>query len=394
MKRLHGIFTGLNLSEIKVLGIIFIILISVSHCFRDNFVQKLKDYNQDSIIEETLYYFNVLTVSPGIGTTDIPIGSNIVVTFDDNIDMATVTGTTFSLIPGPVTGTFSYDAQLKAVTFNPTAALAINTVYSVNLTTGIKNLIGESMATDYSWSFTTAAIQPEIYVYPPAPLIEVLTGGSYDYGNELILTSRSAVFTIGNSGSDFLNLSSITLSGPDFLLFNITVNPAPVSIGVGLSNTVTVAFTPDSAGVKNAVLTIASDDADEPSFLVNLTCKGVAVPEPEIQITYSGAILVTGVTVVDFGTIPVGGSKTLTFIMHNIGTANLVVSGFTIEGNNPEAGSVDFTPVPSTISAGTTKTFSITFSPATNGNKKADVIFQNNDLNESAFMIKVKGRGF
>ncbi len=370
----------------------FMVLISLSYCFREDVLKRVELYNSQN--SAFIYHFNILSVSPGVSAINIPTGANILVEFDDNINMATVTGTSFYITPA-VAGTFSYNNQLKTVIFDPTVGFTTSTVYTVHLTTGITNDVGETMASDYSWSFTTAAIQCEIDVL--SPLAEVLTGDTYDFGNGVNPATKSEIFTIRNSGTANLTISGTTITGVDSSQFSISSFPvSPVAPGGG-TTTFTVVFQPSVAvtppEIKNAILTISNDDSDESLFVINLKGTALNISEPEIQITYGGAVLVSGSTVVDFGTVAVGDTGSITLVMYNIGTANLSVTGVTIGGNNPEFFSTDLFPTSFTVLAGSTKTFNINFTPAGNGNKKADIIFLNNDTDEPSFIVKVKGRG-
>src|SRR5437879_13266537 len=71
------------------------------------------------------------------------------------MDPLTITTLTFTLKQGttPVVGTVGY-AGVTA-TFTPASALAPLTVYTPTITTGAKNLAGNGLAADFSWSFTT-----------------------------------------------------------------------------------------------------------------------------------------------------------------------------------------------------------------------------------------------
>src|SRR5271166_1422250 len=76
------------------------------------------------------------------------------------MNASTITGTTFTLTgPGltPVGGTVSYDAATDAATFTPTSPLALSTLYTATITTGAQDLSGDPLASDYVWTFTTAA---------------------------------------------------------------------------------------------------------------------------------------------------------------------------------------------------------------------------------------------
>src|SRR2546426_506432 len=87
--------------------------------------------------------------------TGVSINGNVAVTFSEPMDPLTITTLTFTLKQGttPVVGTVGY-AGVTA-TFTPASALAPLTVYTATITTGAKNLAGNGLAADFSWSFTT-----------------------------------------------------------------------------------------------------------------------------------------------------------------------------------------------------------------------------------------------
>jgi len=73
---------------------------------------------------------------------------------------SSITTTTFTVSapgPTPVTGTVTYNASTYLATFTPTSALAPSTAYIATITTGAKDAAGNTLASTYSWDFTTAA---------------------------------------------------------------------------------------------------------------------------------------------------------------------------------------------------------------------------------------------
>jgi len=361
-------------------------------CFREDQLQKLQDYNESGDTDLPVY-INVLEVTPAVNRINVSVNTNILVQFDDNIDMSTVSISTFSVNGGAVSGTFSYNDQTKTILFDP-ASLAYNNLYTVALNSGIKNLVGDTMESDYSWSFTTvAASQPNIDVYSPLGLLT--SGGTWDYGSVIISDSKSAVFTIGNSGTSDLNISNMNISGADASLFEFDPPLTfPFVVDTNLSIGVTADFSPSGAGLKNAVLTISSDDLNDPEFIIYLKGTGVSSGAPEIQVTFSGADVVSGSTSLSFGVIPRWSSKEITLVMSNIGSDNLVISSVNIAGENPDKFSTNFSPIPVTILPNGEKIFKITFLPDFSlGMKKAEIRFLNNDSDESPFIILIRGRG-
>jgi len=105
-------------------------------------------------------------IAPTVTLTD-PINNAIGVSatktvtanFSVAMDPLTLTGTTFTLKQGntSVVGAVTYTGTTAS--FNPTmTALLPNTVYTATITKGAKNVAGTALASDFVWSFTTAAL--------------------------------------------------------------------------------------------------------------------------------------------------------------------------------------------------------------------------------------------
>ena len=104
-----------------------------------------------------------VTVTPT--GTGVDRATNITVTFSEPIDPASVTDATFTVTPtggNPISGTIAVAGA--TATFTPAALLAYGTTYSVRLTPGIRDLAGNPMGVQHSWSFTTAANPPPAVV--------------------------------------------------------------------------------------------------------------------------------------------------------------------------------------------------------------------------------------
>jgi YVTN family beta-propeller protein len=97
----------------------------------------------------------VTSTIPANAATDVSLGTTIQATFSDIMDASTINGSTF-LVSGGVTGTVTYNSVNKIATFKPLNDLSKNTTYTVTLTTGIRNAMGNAIASNYAWSFTTS----------------------------------------------------------------------------------------------------------------------------------------------------------------------------------------------------------------------------------------------
>jgi hypothetical protein len=97
----------------------------------------------------------VSTVNPTEDAVDIPLASVIEATFSETLDAATVNSSTFTLtLNGSlISGTVDYDGDVAR--FTPAASLEADTTYKATLTTGIQDVVGNSLASEFAWSFRT-----------------------------------------------------------------------------------------------------------------------------------------------------------------------------------------------------------------------------------------------
>ena len=89
------------------------------------------------------------------GATNVPVNTKVGATFSEAMDPLTVTKSTFTLKQGstPVSGTITY-SNVSAV-FVPANSLNYNTVYTATITTRVKDLAGNALTNNYTWSWTT-----------------------------------------------------------------------------------------------------------------------------------------------------------------------------------------------------------------------------------------------
>jgi hypothetical protein len=98
----------------------------------------------------------VTTITPANAAVGVSVSANISVNFSEAMDISTISSSTFTLKQGttPVSGNVTY-AGVTA-TFTPLTTLAFSTTYTATITTGAKDLAGNALAANYSWSFTSA----------------------------------------------------------------------------------------------------------------------------------------------------------------------------------------------------------------------------------------------
>ncbi len=197
----------------------------------------------------------------------------------------------------------------------------------------------------------------------------------------LILTDPSPYITIaGNHPSDF----------------TLVTIPTGNSINPGFKRQFSIKFAPTATGIRNAIVSVASNDPDENphTFLV----QGVGVAA-EMDVTGNTQPIVSGSTTTtfvnhtffDYLNINTG-TLDRTFTITNSGTVALTVGALTISGANAS----DFTlitPPAATVAAAATTTFVIRFDPSAVGLRNANVSIVNTDPNENPYTFAISGYG-
>ena len=189
----------------------------------------------------------VSSVSPVNGATNITTGSTVSAIFNETIDPVTVTGTTFQLkdagnnvVPGTITTSFNQ------ITFTPSTALAGSTVYSATIksgASGVKDLAGNALVTDYSWTFTTVEVDlmsPAITSVLPANGAAGASTGSTIIANfnEAIdgASVNGTTFQLRDAGNTLVPATITTIAGqitltPSFSLTGLTSYTATITGG-------------------------------------------------------------------------------------------------------------------------------------------------------------------
>ena len=115
---------------------------------------------------------------------------------------ATINGSTIELrnpSNALIPATVSYNAGTRTVTLTPSAALANSTLYTAKIisgASGVKDVAGNALASDYSWSFTTATATSQ----PPVTIQSFTT--KTGIAATITFINRSAgrcVISIGNN---------------------------------------------------------------------------------------------------------------------------------------------------------------------------------------------------
>lgn len=185
-----------------------------------------------------------LDAAPTVTSTDpadlavgVPVTTHVMAVFSTAMDAATLNGTTFTLQRGatPVAAVVTYAGT--TATLVPDAALPTDTDFTATITTGATSAAGLSLATNYTWTFTTRDV-----VTGDAPTV-VLTSPEDGATAVPVGSKLSAAFSEP--------MDSATLDSGSFTL---TQGGTPVPGTVTYAGS-TAVFSPDSPLAEDALFT-------------------------------------------------------------------------------------------------------------------------------------------
>ena len=183
---------------------------------------------------------------PANNATGVAITKVIVATFNEAMDQTTINATTFTVKQGTtaVAGTVTKTATTG--TFTPTTNLEYSKVYTVTVSNGAKDVAGNALATNHTFSFTTIA----------APDVTLPVVNSTDPLNNATSVARTKVVSI--VFSEPMNTTTINAN-----TFTLMAGTTPITGAVVYSGT-TATFTPANTLSVNttytATITTAAKD--------------------------------------------------------------------------------------------------------------------------------------
>jgi hypothetical protein len=152
----------------------------------------------------------VVSVSPPAGASDVAVNASVLVTFNEEMDPASIDASTITLhdeLGNPVPASVAYLAYSQSARLTPASPLAYSTTYDVTVTQDVRDVAGNSLAVPYAFSFTTRA-NPD--TTPPSVQSVNPPDGSY------CASPSGAVSATFDEDIDPLTIdaTSFTLTGP------------------------------------------------------------------------------------------------------------------------------------------------------------------------------------
>jgi hypothetical protein len=311
-----------------------------------------KTSSQLSLSSSSLKYGNVLV--NGSATQAVTLKNSG--STDINISQLTVSGAGFSVtgVTVPATIPAGQSASLQA-TFAPTTAGTVNgsvTITSDAATTGsVVALSGTGVSASYTMS---------------------LTPGSVSFGNVNVGGNASQTVQLTNTGNSSVTVSSVTATGS-----GLSVSGISGSLTINPSQTVpvTVNYAPTAAGPTAGNITVTNNDG------VNAVA---AVTGSGIQ-----AALSVSPSALSFGNVNTSSTATQALQLKNTGTANLTISGASINGNGFTASGMSF---PATLTPGQSGALNIQYAPTATGAASGSISLVSSAPNSPA-VVALTGSG-
>lgn len=219
------------------------------------------------------------------------------------------------------------------------------------------------------------------------PDITLTSASSHNFGDvEIGQTSANHTVSVRNDGSATLTISSVSLGGSNPAQFAITGGTVPgnaITLAPGASTSWTVACQPTTKGNKSAAFQIGSDDPDEGTVSVSLSCRGTE------------AALTATPTPLTFAVTRVGETSNASLTLENAGNVSLTVTSLSLSHNvfalvSPP--STPFTLEPNG-QAGDSVSLDLTFTPVMHGDISGTLTVMADELaNPASFSVVGPGR--
>jgi hypothetical protein len=175
----------------------------------------------------------VTSVSPSDGATAVNAGVTPTATFSEAMNPATITTATVQLSGpgGAVPASVSYDAAAGRAVLTPNGGLTDSTTYTMTVrggAAGVADAANNRLATDRTWSFTTAAATPPPDGGPGGPILVITRSSNAfsQYYAEILREEGLNEFAL----RDISTVSAATLAGYDTaILGDMTLTAAQVT---------------------------------------------------------------------------------------------------------------------------------------------------------------------
>jgi hypothetical protein len=237
----------------------------------------------------------VTSTDPQNTATNVALNKTIKATFSKAMNAATITGVNVTVAANgnAIAGVVTYSNNVA--TFNPTANLLPNTVYTGRINQNVTDTNGTKMVNDYTWTFTTVQpTAPTVISTDPQNLAtgvalnKTISAAFSEAMNPLTITTTS--FTLSENGNP---IAGVVIPNGNMATFNPNAN---LLAGKTYTATITTAAK-NLAGTSlqsNYVWTFSTNAAAAGPATINLDCVGSFSVIAGSTVTNTGPTIVTG----------------------------------------------------------------------------------------------------
>jgi len=269
----------------------------------------------------------VISTIPTNGSTGVRVDQALTATFSEAMNCsATVTTSTFTVAgpAGAVAGTIVCAGT--SATFTPTGGLAVNTIYTATITTGVTNVAGAALASNFVRSFKTGPpiILPAVISTNPANNATGVTINQKITAtfNEAMdpTTITSSTFTVTGPGGvavpgavTYVVAGSIATFAPNAALAPLTTYVATITTGAK-----DLAGNPLGSNYPWTFTTGVVPDTTKPTVISTIPVSGVGgVPiNQAVSATFSEAMDPTTINATTFTLVGPGGTAVPGFVTY------------------------------------------------------------------------------
>lgn len=234
----------------------------------------------------------VCGTDPANGETTCALDQSILAMFCEAMDPASINSTTFLVtdsIGAPVSGVVTYDAGSFTAVFNPDFDLASRSTYTARITSGVRDTAGNSMTSDYVWTFMTCSSNdttaPRVISTDPTN------------GQTGVPTSQNISATFSET------LDPATCDNLHFILTGPGTTPVAGTVSCNGPSPTTMTFDPQDLLLAGTVYTATikagvkdlSGNASTTDYVWSFTTAGTADTQPPTVISTNPLPFATGV---------------------------------------------------------------------------------------------------
>src|SRR5262245_18644822 len=241
----------------------------------------------------------VTSVTPTSGATNVALNATVTATFSEAMTASTINTSTIELrAPGNVlvTATVTYDSATRTATLQPSVALIQTTTYTATVKGGatdprVKDLAGNALASNFTWSFTTAT--PD--TTPPSVSSVSPTAGATGVASTTAVTATFSeamdAATIGTTSFELRNPSNALVAAT--VVYSAATRTATLTPTAALTATTTYTATV-KGGATDPRVKDAAGNALAANFTWSFTTAAAPPPPPPATTIWPGTAVPAG----------------------------------------------------------------------------------------------------